>query len=175
MTRHFDTYAALSSALDLDASAPGAFRFLTAFGPATFRCAQCGETRELNTGGNGCGTGYAREGRGPDARFICYPCATENERRDLIEQGRGVLYLVATDEPAKCQGVGAKVWTLQNWTGGLKIRTYGAPRVGSHNLAGRRYDVWFRFEGAEWHGVQYGDHTQICRVRRLKPVARKAA
>lgn len=55
--RHFDDYAGLQAALNLPADAPGAFRFLPQFGPASFRCADCGHGM-LNTSGNG-GTGYA--------------------------------------------------------------------------------------------------------------------
>jgi hypothetical protein len=53
------------------------------------------------------------------------------------------------------------------WPGTLKIRC--GVRTGRHNIAGKRYDVWFVGpDGKNWHGVTYGDNTQICRVRRLK-------
>jgi hypothetical protein len=41
--------------------------------------------------------------------------------------------------------------------------------TGRHNIAGVRYDVWFRGpDGHVWWGVQYGDMTQICHCKRTK-------
>jgi hypothetical protein len=57
-----------------------------------------------------------------------------------------------------------------NWPGTLRIPVdYSS--AGRHNIAGTRTDVWFRFGGAEWHGVTYGEMTQIVHCKRKKGVA----
>ena len=56
---------------------------------------------------------------------------------------------------------------MSNWPGTLKFRVR-YKRVGSHNLAGRRVDVWFTdSDGREWHGINYGHNSQLCHCRRL--------
>ena len=75
----------------------------------------------------------------------------------MRDTGRAVLYL--TDGPE-----GAAV---TDWPGVLKFRVQHK-RVGSHNIAGRRVDVWFTdSDGREWHGVNYGHNSQLCHCRRL--------
>lgn len=152
---HFETYSALQAAMSLAPEQLGAFRFLPSYGPATLTCSQCCTTIELPCSGEGGGTGYAVT---RDDKAICYPCAGENERRDLLAEGKGYLYLTRDD----------KGWKLTNWSGDFTIRLHAPPRKGAHNLARVRYDVWFGFGGADWHGVQIGDNTQVCRVKHLK-------
>jgi hypothetical protein len=159
---HFASYAALQTALDIPAANPGAFRFCKPYGPATFECADCKAHKPLNTSGHGCGTGYARAGQNDDT-MICYECAGAREVRDLLATGKGCLYLSS--------GIGQTGRTfhkLANWPGTLEISLSMSPRKGRHNMAGTRYDVWFSWQGRDWHGVQYGDNTQICHVRALK-------
>jgi hypothetical protein len=95
-------------------------------------------------------TGYGVDIHG--ARF-CYECAAKRDRADMLATGRATLYL--TDKG------------LTNWPGSLFI-IVSERKTGRHNMARVRYDVWFTFGGAEWHGVQYGDNTQICHCRRIK-------
>lgn len=123
-----------------------------------FRCADCGQVKDVQTTG---GTGY---GYDADNRMVCYACCGKRDRADLISKGRGVLYL--NREP---KGGGTLTnWpgTLTNWPGTLAIPC--GVRKGRHNMAGVRYDVWFTLAGAQWHGVQYGNNTQLCHCRRLK-------
>lgn len=148
---HFDNYQELQAALDLPPLEPGAFRFARPWSGSTFRCDECGEAKPLfNANSVSISTGYARYAQD---RMVCYECCGKLEAAELQKTGKGCLYL--TDK------------TLSNWPGTLKIPVHYM-KTGRHNMAGRRYDVWFTFQGAEWHGVQYGDNTQICRVRRLK-------
>lgn len=57
--------------------------------------------------------------------------------------------------------------TASNWPHTLVFRAHG--QVGRHNIAGKRYDVWFNGpDGYEWHGVTYGDWTQLCHCKRTK-------
>ena len=72
---------------------------------------------------------------------------------------RAVLYL--TEE-------GPEGAVVSNWPGTLKFRVRHK-RVGSHNLARRRVDVWFAdSDGREWHGINYGHNSQLCHCRRLR-------
>jgi hypothetical protein len=157
---HFANRAELKSALDLPSIIPGAFRFAKPWKGSTFTCCDCGKHVEFPV--EGCGTGYGYEEGDPG--LFCYPCGGTRTRKRLIETGKGHLYL-ATNKPGRSE--------VTDWTGTLRLPCYVAK--GRHNMARWRYDVWFTLDGAEWHGVQYGDYTQICHVRRLKPKAKAAA
>jgi hypothetical protein len=99
----------------------------------------------------GIATGYAITS---DQRILCYDCAATNERADMIEDGRAVLY--HGDDK------------VTNWTGLLSFNC-GPARKSRHNIARWRYDVWFIGpDKKQWHGVRYGDNTQILRCRRAK-------
>lgn len=145
--RTFETHAELQAALDANT-----FLFKAEFFPAEFRCWQCLMLKPLQ---RDLGTGYARD---KADNFLCYECCGKNEARDLRETGKGYLYLTRDKSGAH---------TVSNWPGTLKIPVHHM-RKGSHNMARTRYDVWFTFEGTAWHGVQYGEWTQVCHVRRLK-------
>lgn len=101
-------------------------------------------------------TGY---GTTRDGRKICFACCGEMDRQELINTGKGILYL--TTRP------NSDIATLSNWPGTLKLVCH--VKRGRHNIARYRYDVWFIGpDGKQWHGVQYGDNTQICHVKRNK-------
>lgn len=130
----------------------------------SFLCA-CGHTVVAD----GVGTGYANL----KGKTLCYACCAEVDKAQMISTGRTMLYLThhadgkqhgnfANDcAPAK------PVWTVSNWPGTLKISAYVT--VGRHNMAGKRYDAWFTGpDGKQWHGVTYGDNTQICHCKRIK-------
>lgn len=166
---HFATHSELQAAM-----AAGAFLFKPAFGPATFACSVCGAHRDLNTSGEGCGTGYGRTAA--DA-FVCYPCGAEQTREDLIAKGKGTLYLTLPRREDRRRYRAGDVLapgiaSLTDWTGKLSTPALWCT-VGDHNIARVRYDVRFRLAGEDWHGVTYGDDTQICHVRRLKAQAAK--
>ena len=120
-----------------------------------FVCVDCGQEK-IHVKPNRSRTGYGIEGQGEEglllllreARFCRYAAT-----------GRAVLYL--TEE-------GPEGAVVTNWPGILKFRVRHK-RVGSHNLAGRRVDVWFTdSDGREWHGVNYGHNSQLCHCRRLR-------
>lgn len=71
-----------------------------------------------------------------------------------IEHGKITLYLSNGDK-------------VTNWPGSLRIRAYRV-KHGKHNIARTRTDAWFTFEGANWHGVNYGKDSQILHCRRTK-------
>jgi hypothetical protein len=96
-------------------------------------------------------------GRTQDGKKHCYECCAAMDRKQMREDGKIVLYLTEGKN-----GVGE----LSNWPGTLKLRC--GVKKGKHNIAGKRYDVWFSFENSNWHGVQYGDNTTLCRCKRVK-------
>jgi hypothetical protein len=97
----------------------------------------------------------------------------------MQEHGRITLYLTFDKALARWHHDGgwngknspvtgkASPWQVTNWPGSLRFNAF--VRRGRHNLAGTRYDLWFTGpENTLWHGVQYGDQTQVCHCKRLK-------
>jgi hypothetical protein len=113
------------------------------------QCHMCG--KEFNSPIPPGAVGYAEDSEG--WRY-CYACCAFLDKEAMRRDGHIALYL------SKEQ--------LSNWPGTLKI----VPKRIKRSLAsafGRpitRYDVWFEFEGTQWHGVNQGDN-EICRCRRL--------
>ena len=128
-----------------------------------FTCTVCKKPIEVKTGTGSTGYGLDRRNR-----KVCYPCCGERDKADMRATGRATLYLTKKDKELHVTpGLSGKVpvWTLTNWPGSLEIEPYNI-RFGRHNIAGHRYDVWFKFEGQKWHGVRYGDMTELCHCRR---------
>lgn len=118
----------------------------------TFRCIDCGETKPVKRDG---GTGYARTNRGK----VCYQCCAVRDAKYMTKTGAIVLYLTANPAGHK---------QVTNWPGTL-ILPINAYRIGRHNMAGKREDVWFTGpDGKRWHGVNYGDFSQILRCKRVR-------
>jgi hypothetical protein len=99
-------------------------------------------------------TGYSTDAAG---KTFCYDCCAEMDKAEMRKTGRATLYLVRRDGE----------WHVTNWPGSLDLKAYGV-RFGRHNLAGRRVDFWFKFEGQEWHGYNLGHYSQIAHCKRLK-------
>ena len=70
---------------------------------------------------------------------------------------RVTLYLVQRD----------KQLYLNNWTGELEIKI-DHWKYGKHNMVGKVTHVWFKHAGIVWHGVNYGDDTQLCHCKKTK-------
>lgn len=120
-----------------------------------FICHQCKAEKEKGTTESvDSGAGY---GIDKDGKKICYACCAVNDKKSMRETGKVKLYLENK----------ASIFAVTNWPGTLRIVCNGH-RIGGHNMAGKRYDVWFTFEGTKWHGVTYGIMTQICHCKRLK-------
>jgi hypothetical protein len=96
----------------------------------------------------------------------------------MLETGRATLYLTLNEvNPMRpnrhLDGVSSIYHDgtahVGNWPGSLQFKLYPRVKVGYHNVAGRRYDVWFPGpDGFVWHGTQFGDMTQICHCKRTK-------
>ena len=128
-----------------------------------FTCSRC-ELEILRKEGN-CGTGYAVSH--PTGEKTCYACCAAIDEAWMIEHGKMTLYLSRDEKDG--------LWWVTNWPGTLAYKAYGMRR-GEHNMARVRYDVWFCGpDGCEWHGVQYGDNTQLVHCKRTKVRLQEAA
>ena len=90
----------------------------------------------------------------------------------MDEHGKITLYLSYRTEKGLASVTGKpysfRSYWLGNWPGSIKIIPHHV-RKGRHNIAGTRYDVWFTdHKNRQWHGVQYGENTQLCHCKRLK-------
>jgi len=103
-------------------------------------------------------TGYGKDKEG---NKICFDCCGYEDKAYMIQEGRIDLYL-AKNEYGK--------YEVHNWPATLKIPCW--VNKGSHNIAGSRYDAHFWFNQKVWHGVNYGENSQIlhCRVTKRKMV-----
>ena len=118
-----------------------------------FRCADCHMRKPQQRNG---GTGYASIGK----RKICYACCGIRDTKDMKKTGAAVLYL--TEKEGR--------HSVTNWPGTLRFSAQ--VRNGRHNIAGTRCYAWFAGpDGHIWHGVTYGEWTQICHCKRTKELA----
>lgn len=91
---------------------------------------------------------------------VCYECCATRDKAYMKEHGEIALYL--SDDGAMSSA------RVGNWAGSLSFKVINYRRS-KHNIAGVRYDVWFRDDdGAIWWGVNYGHNSQITRCRRTK-------
>ena len=105
-----------------------------------------------------------------DGNKHCYQCCAEYDKQAMRDTGKATLYLTLDDDTGRTMtqwGYRYGDHKITNWPGSLTFRTH-AVKTGQHNMARVRYDFWFNFEGETWHGVQYGDNTQIAHCRRTK-------
>ena len=109
-------------------------------------------------------TGY---GRDDNDNKICFECCAEQDKSYMREHGKITLYLNYEIEIGYQGSRRYLNKRVSNWPGTLKLPVSHMTR-GRHNIAHTRYDVWFMFEGKEWHGVQYGDNTQVVHCKRVK-------
>ncbi|WP_273457023.1 hypothetical protein [Nevskia ramosa] len=93
----------------------------------------------------------------------------------MQSDGAITLYLVC-DNQANAQGLWGKQGKsirshfngkVVNWPSSIEFTA--DVKVGDHNLSGRRFDAWFKGpDGFVWHGVQYGENTQILHCKRTR-------
>lgn len=91
---------------------------------------------------------------------ICYSCCGKLDKQQLLKAKPGDkfwFYLTGNSHSG---------YYVSNWPGSFKIRVY--PNKGRHNFTGVRYDFWFYLGAHRFHGVQYGNATQIAHIRCLK-------
>ena len=124
-----------------------------------FICRQC---NTLKTHEGGCSTGYGEDSQG---NKICFECCGKQDRGEMLRTGRATLYLSG----GTARFYGEKI---TNWPGSLEFKA-SLVKKGHHNIAGSRYDVWFHGpDNHLWHGVQYGENTQLLHCQRTKQIYR---
>ena len=143
----------------------------TGLRPTKFICSKCKKEKIIPSAKETCSVGYAVtiEGKFKEGELRCYECCAEIDKKQMIETGKITLYLSGK----KHQNADSKVFAqdyyeISNWPGSLKFTAY-LFKEGKHNIARKRFDVWF--QGPDrylWHGIQYGDNTQICHCKRTK-------
>lgn len=115
-----------------------------------FICTQCLQEKKYESDIT---TGYGKNSNGDK---VCYQCIGENDDKHLSSMKVGekvVLYL--------------HEGRVQNWPNTFSRLVYGL-RTSRHNIAGKRYDFWFNHNGRQFHGVQFGDNTQVAHCKLLK-------
>lgn len=113
------------------------------------KCAKCG--KEIVS--NNVSSGYGINDKGEK---ICYDCCGKIDAarlRDMAIGEKTYLYL-SKDR-------------VTNFPNTLNIPII-LKRIGRHNIARIRTDVWFEYAGHTFHGVCYGDFSQILHVKRIK-------
>ena len=134
---------------------------------AMFACEDCGEVcHGYSKEQAQCTTGWGCTSEGGK---VCYSCCAKQDKAHMRENGKIALYLTTNRGLVPEAGK----WNngmVTNWPGSLSFPCY--VRKGRHNMARWRYDARFIFEGYWWHGVQYGDNTQIVHCRRTKEQAK---
>lgn len=140
----------------------------------TFFCDRCGVTFQSYTPGSSVSNfAYTR-----DNRMVCVKCCAELEKAYMRTHDKIVLYFQSfqhryqTDYTRKNKiyiigGHGDVMGELTDAMGNKIVDLYYIDR-GKHNIAGRRYDFRFMFEGRTWHGTVYGDNSDLAYCRRLK-------
>jgi hypothetical protein len=104
---------------------------------------------------DGCGTGY---GIDKNNNKVCYSCCAEQDKKDMIQNKKTVLYLSKEND---------NKWYIVNWPSSLKIPVRNK-RTGRHNIAGTQTTAYFCFNGFWWIGKQYGNFSDICYCKQLK-------
>lgn len=117
--------------------------------PFIFTCSECGQTKVHN---NGCSTGY---GSDPETNAkTCFDCCGLNDAKalkDLKPKEKFCLYWDGKE--------------VINWPGTLRIKPLHVVK-GRHNIARTRETVYFKFEGANFTGIQYGNNSQIIHIKK---------
>lgn len=129
-----------------------------------------------------CGNSTHKYGLDSTGLYHCYRCCAQRDLDDMRATGKAMLYLTlvdATPQHTRTTYLGStqrKAAKLTNWPGSLTLDNvciqytrYGhyTPNAGYMP----RSDVWFTFDGAWWHGVSYGNYTQLTHCRRTKQPA----
>ena len=124
----------------------------------TFTCSDCKAVKLSKAWPDDCTFAYGKDNEG---NKVCIECCGVRDKADMIETGKATLYLTMDKDGSNF---------ITNWPGTLKIvLPSGAIRKGRHNIARTRYDVWFYGPDQKpWHGVQYGENTQIIHCKRIK-------
>ncbi len=115
-----------------------------------FKCSQCGQDK---THDSEFSTGY---GYDKDNNKICFACCGLNDAKELTELPIGKKTVQYWDGK-----------NITNWPSSLVIKPSYTTK-GRHNIAGSREDIYFKFNGFNFHATQYGNNSQIAHIRKTK-------
>ena len=115
-----------------------------------FKCSQCGQDKKHESPVS---TGYGTDKTG---NKVCFECCGINDAKELNELPIGAKIVHYWDGK-----------NIVNWPSSLVIAPYYTHK-GKHNMAGTREDIYFKFNGANFHAVQYGNFSQIAHIRKTK-------
>jgi hypothetical protein len=115
----------------------------------TFICSQCGQTITHNDNFT---TGYATD---KNNNKVCFICCGQNDKEALFNLKPKERYILYFD--------GKKI---TNWPGTLEIIPIQITK-GKHNICKTRTDVYFKYNGLLFHGLNLGDN-QILRINLIK-------
>jgi hypothetical protein len=118
-------------------------------------CSICSE--QIN--GTGISPGYALNDSGEK---ICYKCCGVQDAVQLSAiTGKEEMYLYLSFNKEK------KTYEITNWPATLIINPTRI-HSGKHNIAGTQTHVWFRFNHEYFHGVNFGNTSQVLVVKKIK-------
>ena len=112
-------------------------------------------------------TGYGIDRNG---HKICFKCCGEIDRQELDSLeigGKGVIHYLTSKTEVLDWGK-KTTYEVSNWPGSMRFNVFC--KEGRHNFAGVRRDVWFSYNGKNFHGVQYGNNSELCYIKRVKGV-----
>lgn len=93
---------------------------------------------------------------------ICYKCCgVQDAVRLSALKGKEKMYLYLSFNKEK------KNYEITNWPCTLIINPTRI-HIGKHNIAGVQTHVWFRFNHEWFHGGNFGQHSQVLTVRKIK-------
>ena len=123
----------------------------------------CGHTIDTNDLGHTRGYGIDENNK-----KICYGCCAEKDKQYMLNNGKIKLYLVQRGKWQYKPNDNVSTWNITNWPNSLSFPVIWY-EIGGHNFAGIRYDIWFVGPDDHiWHGVQYGENTELCHCKRTK-------
>jgi len=127
-------------------------------------CSRCGKDiskPEATT----CAIGFAYDENG---LVVCYKCCATIDRQYMHDHGKITLYLTPSPSPVGSIKTG---YNVINWPGTLGFRCVRVA-LGRNNIGRKRIDVWFEDNVlGYWHGVQYGENTQLIHCKKITPQA----
>lgn len=141
----------------------------------TFYCYHCNRVKSYKSQYT---TGYAKT---EDNEKYCYNCMAVVDSDYMLDNDKITLYLTYNNRIAnylrdyKSKTMYFKTMYFEqgayvsNWCGTLKIPCHIQFTRNGHNWGLNRYDMWFYGPDSKvWHGVQYGDNTQLVHCKRTK-------
>lgn len=135
----------------------------------TFYCYHCNRIKSYKSNSI---AGYANF----QGEKYCFDCCSVIDRNYMIDNGKITLYLTLNENYRKCLNKYKPGFFnmlnsgyISNWPNTLKFNCNIQFRRHGHNWGLNRYDVWFKGpDGFLWHGVSYGENTQLVHCKRTK-------